>query len=379
MSAFTRPLRQDLHLYILALALAVGCADAPTAPTTPSGPDPVPAPVDLAGSWSTSTAADEGFDPAALDRAFEDAASVQNLRGLVVVRNGRLVREAYFGGARRDTALDLRSVTKTVTALLVGIAADQGLLDIDDLMTAWLQNDALRAEHQPIQIRHLLTMTSGMRWSDAADFNPWILSGRPVGYVLDQDVIASPGDLFMYNTGGSHLLSVIVGVAAGVNTREFARQHLLEPLGITNWRWPLMQDGVPVGGAALSLLPTDAAKIGQLLLQRGRSGSHQIVSADWVDAQTATQVPLDGVAGVLTDGGYGFQTWTDASGGEPGVRAFVMWGFGGQFVWVVPDRQLVVVATAHWRGVNDFEVGQSGRVATDVVRRVVSTAIPQRD
>jgi CubicO group peptidase (beta-lactamase class C family) len=222
-------------------------------------------------------------------------------------------------------------------------------------------------------------MTSGMRWSDAADFNPWVLSGRPVGYVLDQDVIASPGELFIYNTGGSHLLSVIVGVAAGLNTLEFARQHLLEPLGIANWRWPLMQDGVPAGGAALSLLPKDAAKIGQLLLQRGRSGSMQIVSPAWVDAQTRTQVPLGGVAGVLADGGYGFQTWTDTSGGGTGVRAFVMWGFGGQFVWVVPDRQLVVVATTHWRGVNDFEAQQARRVATDVVRRVVAAARPQPD
>jgi hypothetical protein len=91
-----------LPRYALALLLAVGCGDAPTAPTTRSGPDPVPAPVDLAGAWRTSSAPDEGFDSAALDRAFEDAEAFQNLRALVVVRNGQLVREAYYG-ARAET------------------------------------------------------------------------------------------------------------------------------------------------------------------------------------------------------------------------------------------------------------------------------------
>lgn len=379
MPAFIQQLNRKLPLRVLILALAVGCGDAPTPPRTLSGPDPVPPPVDLSGAWEVSSAAEEGFDAPALDRAFDDAGGVHNLRALVVIRNGRLVQDAYFGDARRDTALDLRSVTKSVTALLVGIATDLGLLDIDDRITSWLEDDALRPEHEPIRIRHLLTMTSGMRWSDATDFNPWVLSGRPVGYVLDQTVMAPPGEMFMYNTGGSHLLAVIVGSAAGINTLDFARQHLLGPLGITDFRWPLMQDGIPVGGAALALLPADAAKIGQLLLQHGRSGNVQVVSSDWVDEQTRTQVALGGIAGVLADGGYGFQIWTDGSGGGAGVRAFVMWGFGGQFVWVVPDRQLVVVAATHWRGSNDFDGQQARRVATEAVRPVIAAALPQRD
>lgn len=377
MAAFIQRRNRRLPPGILGLALAFACSDASTLPTSPIGPDPIPPSVDLSRGWTRSSAADEGFDVATLDRAFDDAASVENLRALVVIRNGRLVREAYFGGARPDTALDLRSVTKSVTALLVGIASDQGLLDIRDPIDSWLQHDALRTEHQPIRIEHLLTMTSGMRWSDATDFNPWILSGRPVGYVLDQEVLAPPGELFMYNTGGSHLLAVIVGNASGVNTLDFARERLFEPLGIVDFRWPLMQDGIPVGGAALALLPTDAAKIGQLLLQRGRSGVVQVVSADWVDAQTSTRVALGAVAGVLADAGYGYQTWTDGSGGGAGVRAFVMWGFGGQFVWVVPDRQLVVVAAAHWRGTNDFDGRQARRVATQAVRSVVEAATPR--
>ncbi len=359
----------------------VACSDGSTAltgpPGSPAGPDPVPPTVDLSAAWGVSTPSAEGFDTPALDLAFAGASTaVPNLRALIVVRNGRLVREQYFGEAHADTALDLPSVTKTVTALLVGIASDRGLLDRADALVDWIQHPSLRPEHDLIQIRHLMTMTSGMQWSDAADFNPWVLSERPVGYVLDQPVVAGPGQQFMYNTGGSHLLSVIVGNAAGMNTLDFAEQHLFGPLGIVNRRWPFMPDGVPVGGAALALLPRDVTKIGQLLLQGGRSASRQIVSEAWVEAQIGRQVSLGDIGVVLVDAGYGYQTWSDRSGGGDGISAFVMWGYGGQFVWVVPDRQLVVVAATHWRGVDDRQSQQASQVADRVVKQVVAAARP---
>jgi len=163
----------------------------------------VPAPVDLSRAWTASTPGGEGFDPELLGSAFANAANaVPNIRALVAIRNGRLVEEAYFGGMHRDSAFDMRSVTKTVTALLVGLASDRGLLDPDDLMTDWLSHPSRRSEHGGIRVRDLLTMTSGMQWSDEEDFGPWVRSGRPVGYVLDLPIVAPPGRRFIYNTGG---------------------------------------------------------------------------------------------------------------------------------------------------------------------------------
>ena len=363
------------------VAALAGCgeATAPVAPPAlPAGPDPVPPPVDLSAAWATSGPAAAGFDAGRLNAAFEQAPSAApNLLALVVVRHGRLVREAYFGGlAHADSAFDMRSVTKTVTALLVGLASDRGLLNVSDRMTAWVEHASLRPAHAAIRVRDLLTMTSGMRWSDDDDFGPWARSGEPVGYVLAQSVVAAPGERFIYNTGGSHLLTVIVERAVDGSAMDFAERYLFRPLGMRRHRWPVMQDGVVAGGVALALRPRDAAKVGQLLLQGGRSGAEQIVSRTWVDVQTSRLVPLQDIGAVLRDAAYGYQTWHDADGGGDGVQAFVLWGYGGQFVWVVPDRQLVVVAATHWRGTGDFAYQQAHLVAEDVVRPVVAAALP---
>lgn len=367
---------------LAALVTLAACGDS-VAPADPgdvgSGPDPVPAPIDLSRAWATSTPEAQGFDSELLEDAFSDAASaVPNIRALIAVRNGRLAKEAYFGGMHRDSAFDMRSVTKTVTALLVGLASDRGLLDPGDPMRDRLPHPSLRAEHDAIRVRDLLTMTSGMHWSDEEDFGPWVRSGRPVGYVLDLPVVASPGGRFIYNTGGSHLLTVIVENAVDGSALEFAERELLEPLGIGNKRWPVMQDSVIVGGAALALRARDAAKVGQLLLQGGRSGSREIVSRVWIEAQVGRLVSLGDIGYVLRDAAYGYQTWSDRRGGGDDVSAFVMWGYGGQFVWVVPDRQLVVVAQTHWRGTGDHDGRQADAVADLIVHRVIEAARPIR-
>jgi CubicO group peptidase (beta-lactamase class C family) len=316
---------------------------------------PTLGPVDLSAPLAASSPAAEGFDAAALDAAFELAAGIENLRALVVVRNGRLVREAYFNGTDAGSFLDMRSVTKTVTALVMGIAADSGYLDVDDAMADWLAGYALRPAHDGIRLGHLLTMTSGIRWSDQEDFGPWALSGIWVDYVLDLPVVAPPGDAFIYNTGGSHLLSVITGRAAGRSMYDLALDRLLAPLGVGDpdflW-WVLGPD--PAGGAGFAPRARDAAKIGQLLLQRGRSGHRQVISEAWIDEVTTPHYVFGGsIGGVLDHGAYGYQLWLDT-----GPEQWVAWGFGGQFIWVVPSKELVVVTASHWG-----EIGYDGAAA----------------
>ncbi len=322
------------------VSLAAGCGDAPV------GPSGAGLPLDLAAPWGVSSPAEVGFDESLLADAVVRAEALENLRTLIVVRDGRLVVERYRRSTDRDTPLDVRSVTKTVTGLLVGIAADRSALRPDDPLSRWLPPDGLRPEHEAIRLRHLLTMTSGIRWSDAEDFVPWAQSRRPVGYVLDLPVVAGPGERFIYNTGGSHLLAVMMDSAVSQGVLRLAEDALFRPLGMRDWHWWSL-DGVPSGGAGLALRARDLAKLGQLILQEGRSGSTPLVPGSWMEEAFAPRVVLGSVGTVLREGGYGYQVWTESAAPE----AMVAWGFGGQFVWVVPEKGLVLVAAQHWTGI----------------------------
>lgn len=350
--------------WLVAVAIPAACGDSSTEAA------PSFEPIDLSRPWVAAAPADVGFDADRLDQAFDDAARLPNLRALLVVRDGRLVREAYFDGTDAETLLDVRSVTKTVTALLVAIAVDDGLLDVDDPIGRWFAPDSLRPAHDAIRIRHLLTMTSGIRWTDADDFVPWWLSGRPVGYVLDLPVIAPPGERFMYNTGGSHLLAQIVTAATGESLLSWADRRLFGPLGITERAW-LEVAGQASGGAGLALRARDLARLGQLVLQDGWSGGRSVVSAGRIAEGFARGFPVGPVGEVLVDGAYGYQVWVDGSPPE----AFVMWGYGGQFVWVVPARNLLVVGAHAWSGIGyDGSARQANALGALIREQVIPAA-----
>lgn len=355
-----------LHAFLaLGVILIAGCDnDGPTGPGNPGDA------TDLSQPWVTSTPAEEGIDPAGLTAAADSAESLGFVRSLLVLRNGRLVQEEYFGSASQSTVFDVHSVTKTVMALVVGIAVDDGALDIDDQMIDWLPPDDVRPVHAGITVDHLLTMTSGIEWSDEENFLPWIQSGRPVGYVLDQPVVAAPGEQFDYATGGSHLLSAVVGEAIGGSTLAFAEERLLEPLGITEGYW-ISIGGQPLGGAGIGMQARDMARLGQLVLQSGRSGDRQLVSQSWIDQAFVEQVNLPVSDGFGAGQGYGYQVWTEA-GSPPSVA---MIGFGGQFVWMVPELDLVVVATSQW-STSGFETsGDQTQAVRGIIRDIIIPAV----
>jgi CubicO group peptidase (beta-lactamase class C family) len=271
--------------------------------------------------------------------------------GLLVVRNGHTVVEAYYPpygpGSRHSTA----SVGKSFTGALVGIAIREGYIEGVDQQVAdffpdhpdW-QSDPLR---QAMTIEHLLTMTSGLDWPESAVsygsarnvMRQMMRSWDWVQFVLDRPVAAAPGTTFNYSSGGSHLLSAIVGEATGMRTISFARQYLFEPLGIAPGRWMSDPQGIAFGAGGVRLKPRDMAKLGQLYLQGGVWGGKQIVPAEWVEASIAPQVHAHGAASY-----YGYQWWVRGSG------IFAAHGYRGQRIFVVPHLQMVVVFTVDLPG-----------------------------
>ncbi|HEX8662633.1 MAG TPA: serine hydrolase [Beijerinckiaceae bacterium] len=354
-----------LGVPLLAAALlwgGVAPAQAPAAEPAACG-----APAARDDGWAVARPEDEGLDPGPLcGLAVRLAAPDRpNLHSVLVARHGRLVFEHYAAGEDErwgrplgrvehgpDDLHDQRSVSKSVTALLAGIAVGRGLLPGIDgpVMDFFPEYADLRTpERGRILVRHLLTMSPGLAWEEEQrpygdPLNSAALMARspePYRFVLEQPVVAPPGAQYNYNSGATALLGKIVSKAVNAPLEEFARTALFEPLGITALEWGRLRNG-DVGAAwGLRLRPRDMAKIGQLVLNEGVWNGRQVVPAAWVREMTVPRITGQGT--FL----YGYQWWLGrsfANGRELRWAAAV--GLGGQRIYVVPDLKLVAVVTA---------------------------------
>ncbi len=286
-----------------------------------------------------------------------------NVHSVLVVRHGSLVFEHYFSGADeiRGTKLgevafgpqtkhDVRSITKSIVALLLGIAVDRGWVGgIDQPVLSFFPEyaDLRTPEKDRITLRHLLTMSAGLRWNednyDDPNNSEILMDDAPDHYrfVLEQPVVAPAGQVYNYNGGGTALIAAVLHKTTGKPLEELARTLLFEPLDITDVEWNRWADGTAKAASGLRMRPRDLAKIGQLVLSRGAWNGTPIVPASWVDAATAPQI---NGAGLYF---YGYKFWLGRSFvGKREVDWASATGNGGQRVFIVPALDLVVVVTA---------------------------------
>jgi len=274
-----------------------------------------------------------------------------NVHGVLIVRNGYTVVEAYYPPYGPNTRHSTASVGKSFTGALVGVAIHEGYIEGVDQKVAdffpdhsALQNDPLK---QAMTVEHLLTMTSGLDWPESAAsysssrniMNQMMRSSDWVRFVLDRPMVAQPGTTFNYSSGVSHLLSAIIQEATGMRTISFAHTHLFEPLDISRVHWPSDPHGIAFGAGGLRLRPRDMAKLGQLYLQGGVWNGQQVVSAEWVEASIAKQASAHGAAPY-----YGYQWWVRSNG------IYAAHGYRGQRIFVIPALEMVVVFTADLSG-----------------------------
>ena len=353
-------------LGFVALAVA-SCSDGPTA-VPPEGA------IDLAAPWVVTSPDLVGLDGNALFVAGELAERIERMRSLLVIRGGRLAYERYYGGWTADTLADVRSVTKSVVSTLVGIAIGQGHINgLNQPITDFLRSPefAVDLDHAFINIGHLLTMTSGLSWAEGGvdEYNDWVISDDHVDYVLSRPFDAQPGQAFVYNSAAVHLLGVVLEKATGMSLPQYADQVLFGPLGIGEREWESLTGGYVNGGSGLDLRPRDLARFGQLFLQEGWSGQESILPGRWVAEATTRRIIGLGGSGPFDDLSYGYLWWLDGDQG-----AYLAWGFAGQFVYVVPRLDLVVVATTEWRGVRD-DIGNE-RLQEEVLNIIVERILP---
>ena len=331
-------------LLLCALFFWSACSnDSAENPTAPGG--------DPADGLAVGTPASQNIDEALLASAYQQARQQNGLRSLLVARNGVLVAEEYFGGYNRNRLNHVRSVTKSVVATLIGIAIREGFLQntnqtLSEFLQPYSENrDGTKGQ---IAIEHLLTMTSGFSWNETNgnEYGSWITSGDQIDYVIDKPLVAAPGQQFTYNSGTSHLLSAILTQATRMSTKAFAEKYLFAPLGITDVAWDQVSDGIYNGGAGLQLTARDMVKFGFLYLQNGVSGGEQIVPAEWITRAWQQKQTLGFAYGPLKSVHYGYLWWMEKGGAHD---AFFAWGYGGQFVFCVPDLNLVVTTTSQWQ------------------------------
>src|SRR5216110_369859 len=345
-------------LWLAALLVATACGDAPTAPTAPVR-------VDLSSGWLRASPGEVGMSASALLGAAGDASGIARFKSLLVARHGRLVAEYYFGGSDSTTLFDVRSVTKSVVCALTGIALRDGVLpgtaaSIAPYLTAV---DTLDSADSAVTVRDLLTMTSGYAWDETngPDYNTWIVADNHVQYLLDRAHAAPSGATFTYNSAAVHTLGVVLEDAAATPLPRYATEHLFGALGVDTAAWEALDRGTVNGGSGIALRARDLLKFGQLFLQRGRSGDTSVVPESWVDSVTRPHFTWRIVVGPVQRVTYGMLWWV--SDGNP--AAYFAWGYGGQFVFVVPSRDLVVVATTDWQALSTETT--SGELAARVM------------
>jgi CubicO group peptidase (beta-lactamase class C family) len=377
-----------------AFALAASAADAQT-PQFSTGQRNLAcgSPAAIGDGWPTATPESVGLDgPRLCGIAARLAATNANVHAVIVVRRGTLVFEQYFpghdepwgmGDGRHEfdatTKHDMRSVSKSVISLLVGIAIDRELIKSADepLVKFFPEYSALKTTGwDNITLRHLLTMSSGIQWDenrgwkDPQNDEPHLGSeADPFRYVLSKPVAAPPDTVWNYNGGGTDLLGNIIDRVSGQPLEGFAREALFTPLGISDWEWMKYRNEHIAATAGLRLRPRDAAKIGQLVLNKGAWGGRQIVSAKWIEQSVTPRFQAIGYFGGLFY--YGQQWWMGRTlSGDKDVKWIAAQGLGGQRIFIVPELDLVMVTTSGLYG-----SGRQGQAALDILANFVIPSI----
>ncbi|HVY17914.1 MAG TPA: serine hydrolase domain-containing protein [Rhodopila sp.] len=335
---------------------------------------------------------------ARLDKAITDK-HIWNLHGLVVLRNDRLVLERYFEGEDRargvgtigsvtfspDTMHDLRSCSKSIVALLYGIALKQGKVPPPEakLFSAFPEYADLAQQggRDGITIEHVLTMTMGTDWDETSvvytdrrnSETAMDNAADRYRYVLERPVVDPPGAHWTYCGGATALLARIVAKGSGQALHAFARENLFDPLGIGPSEWATAPDGEPIAASGARMSVRDLARLGAMMLHDGKVGERPVVPADWIARCVAPRVGADETRR------YGYQWFVlDIAFGKPKGwapgRLERMWaaqGEGGQRLFVIPALQLVVAMTA-----GNYGQADQWMPPTRVLRDVVLGSIP---
>lgn len=261
------------------------------------------------------------------------------INSFLVLKDDKLICEQYFYGYKRNVLHPIESCTKSITSLLIGIAIDQGKIKSTQQSLKSLLNSYPTA-CQNITLQHLLTMTSGYKVNDQAIFH----SSDRIGNALKRETLDSEIGVFQYDGGNTEILGAVLKEKTGLFADAYADTFLFKPLAIKNYNWNVLkQNGFPSMGGSLELRPVDMIKLGFLVLNNGKYGNHQIISEKWITESTSIKTKTH------IDGDYYSYQWWNINLSSKGKSYPTIWanGFGGQFIYIIPSLNTVIVTTGY--------------------------------
>ena len=297
--------------------------------------------VSVGGAVAESQGTPRDGAPAPFADALRAAGELPRLRSLLVSHRGDVVVERYFNGARPASPANVKSVSKSLISALVGIAIERGMVSGPEtpIRTYFPELTKDRDQRkQRITVEDLLTMRSGLESTSNRNYGAWVQSRDWVRFALARPLLAMPGTEMEYSTGNTHLLSAVLTKATGTSTWQFAQGALAQPLGFSLARWPRDPQGLYFGGNDMLLTPRQMLAFGELYLRRGSAGSRQVVPRAWIERSFIPR----GVSRI-SGNRYGYGWWMRELAGR---QAYFAWGFGGQYIILVPTLDLVVVTTS---------------------------------
>lgn len=333
---------------------------------------------DSGNRWKTESLSEAGIDAAALDSIYSEMTQDphHDLKGIVILRDDKLVSERYFNGDSADSLHDIRSATKSFTSLLMGIAVQQGLVhSVDDSIASYLPG-LPKDGKEKIKIKDLLNMRSGLDANDEDPATPgnedrldessdWIRTVYSVPMKRD------PGEKYVYCSINAFLTGAIIEDVSHTSLDSFAKTNLFAPLGIQQYQWRRLPINRGTGQGNLDITTRDEAAVGEFMLNDGVVNGHRILNHDWIEKSLAKQVAISD-SDPYADF-YGYMWYTKA---EPvrdhKVEVHFASGNGGNKIYIVPSLHMVVAITS-----SAYGHGYGQRRSQDILLKILAASRPR--
>jgi len=322
--------------------------------------------------WEVAAMDAEGLDPEPLEQMMNKLDRYYDplVHSILLFKGGKLVFEEYFEGYlysmnppgsngdhimyTRETDHFLASVSKSVTSVIFGAAVKEGYIgNLDKKLVDVLPEyeEILTGEKADITLKHLLTMSSGLEWDessspygDPANHVTGLFNAEdPIEFALSLDMVSNPGEEFLYNSGSTNVLGAVVQKVTGKTLLEYGNEVLFDPLDIVGGLWERLPGGYFFASGGLYLRPREMAKIGSLFLNEGYWGDEQIITREWIEESVKGQIATEGRTLAMANE-YGYQWWRmNFNSGGTFYPCFFAAGWGGQYMFVFPDLDMIVL------------------------------------